>query len=63
MCKGRLLTVDLVVTMKVSSTFLLHIRGTYSGRHDPRAHCSEFSIDRLVMIVETGLPMATRSSC
>ena len=32
--------------------------GTYSGGQDLRACCSKFSINRLTMTVETGLPMA-----
>ena len=63
MYKRMLLTVDPVVTMKESSTYLFHIPGTYSGGHDLRACCSKFSINRLVMTAETGLPMATPSSC
>ena len=63
MCKRRLLTVDLVVTMMVSPTYLSQIRRTYTGGQDLRPYFSKFSINRLTMIAETGLPVATPSSC
>ena len=60
---GRLLSVDLEVTMKVSSTYLLEIHWAYSGGQDMRACCSRFSMYRLAMTADTGFPMAAPSSC
>ena len=56
------LTVDLVETMKVSSTYLYQILRVYSGRRDVRVCCSNISINILTTIAEAGLPIATPSS-
>ena len=60
MCKRSLLTVDLVVTMKVSSMYLFQIRGTYSGGHDLRSCYSKFSNISLAMIAKLDFPVYSR---